>query len=90
MKPIKKSDLESLIEGLNKITDSPAETYSKDSQGKFVANVGNYHLSGAYGGWKLERIVNTSGGVQDVLSCGYTTKRDLYYLIHAYLRGMGF
>lgn len=89
MRTIKQADLESLVKHLNKMTDSPLETYVK-IDGKYVAQIGNFHLDGAYGGWKLGRIVNEAGGMSDVLSCGFVPKRELYNLIHAYLRGKGF
>ena len=50
--------------------------------------VGCYHLSGAYGGWKLERLVNESGGCSDVFGCGFVSKRDLYNRMHAMLDGI--
>ena len=48
---------------------------------------GAYCLQGAYGGWQLQRIVNTSGGVSAVTT-GYRSKRELLDLIHAYTEGV--
>ena len=73
--------LESRIDFLNELTGSPKETYTDG------ANPGNYHLSGAYGGYALDRISNESGGVTSVFNCGYITKRDLYDRINAFIRG---
>ena len=53
--------LEILVESLNRITKSPTETYQKGTV-PMTANVGNYHLDGAYGGWQVGRIVNEGGG----------------------------
>lgn len=82
------SMLESQVARLNKMTNSPAEYSHRDENGKFCAHVGHYYLAGAYGGHKLERIVNESGGCTDVLRCGFTTKRELYNLISAYMDGI--
>ena len=88
MKRITNKQLEILIEHINKQTNSPLETWGKDSNGNLKSNIGNYNLSGAYGGVKLERIVNESGAAEDVFSIGFTTKRDLYNHMHAFIRGL--
>jgi hypothetical protein len=49
--------------------------------------VGRYYAQGAYGGWKLVQIVNEGGG-ERAITAGYTTRRELYALIHAYREGM--
>jgi len=41
-------------------------------------------LSGAYGGWKIER----AKGYNDVLSCGFISRPKLYELLSAYYRGL--
>jgi hypothetical protein len=38
----------------------------------------SYQLSGAYGGWKLEKVCNEAGGVSTVSHGGYMPKRELY------------
>lgn len=83
---ITKSNLNGAIELLNSMTNSPTEPYAK-VEGKLVANVGNYHLSCAYGGYSLHHMANESGGVRDVFSRGHMPARELYELIHAYRRG---
>lgn len=50
-------------------------------------NPGTYVLDGAYGGWKLARIENVHGGQSDITD-GYVSKRELYNLMHAYIRGL--
>lgn len=82
------ANLEAVIARINRETNSPAEPYSKNDAGKLVANVGNYHLSRAYGGYCLHRMANESGGVNDVMSCGHTTARELYNLMFAYIAGI--
>ena len=88
MDRIKQSDLEHLVERINKVTDSPLEPWGKDGQGKLRANVGNYYLSGAYGGVKLERMVSESGGCDDISTDGFGTKRQLYTWMRAFLAGL--
>lgn len=84
---INQAQLESLVGIINSMTKSPAEPYSKTKKG-FKANVGNYHLSGAYGGVSLHRMDNKSGGVEDVFRCGHTTKKDLFYRMKAFIDGL--
>ena len=79
--------LEATVLILNQVTNQPITPYS-NADGKFVANVGNYHLSGAYGGYQLHQMANEGGGVRDALHCGYTTKTKLYDLICAYRKGI--
>ena len=81
-------DLECIVNRLNRMTASPATPYTRDAQGKFVANIGNYHISQAYGGVCLHRMVNTGGGVSDVLMCGHVPRRELQSAMFAYIRGM--
>jgi len=49
--------------------------------------IGSYHLGGAYGGWKLERVVSSGGGIESITS-GYVSKKELFHELHAFLRGM--
>jgi hypothetical protein len=50
-----------------------------------TANVGNYHLSHAYGGVSLHQMSNLGGGVRDVFSCGHVPKRNLCDRMFAFL-----
>ena len=83
---ITQSDLEAVVLRINRITDSPESTYTKDAKGKFHANMGNYHLDWAYGGVCLCRICNKGGGVEVIIS-GYCTKRELYEKMQAFIMG---
>jgi hypothetical protein len=80
--------IESRILDLNELTNNPTTTYGKDKDGKFTANIGNYHVSGAYGGVTLHQIMNNGGGVHDTFRCGYTTKRELFNLVCAMIEGV--
>ena len=88
MDRIKRSHLDGLIRAINRKTNSPESSYTRTKDGKFTANIGNYHLSGAYGGVSLHRISNPGGGVEDVFSCGHVPKRDLYNRLRAFLEGL--
>jgi hypothetical protein len=72
--------LQSLTDHLNKITNSPTESYSKGEDDRYHANPGAFCLDGAYSGVQLQRICNEGGG--------YGTKRELYEKLHAYIRGI--
>lgn len=79
--------LEPLVSRINEITGSPATSYTK-KDGKYIANIGNYHLDWAYGGVQLQRMDTDGGGVTQPLGGGYHTKRELYNMLHAFLRGL--
>jgi hypothetical protein len=79
-------NLQAVVDRINTTTGSPVEQYTKVN-GKLVANIDNYHLSSAYGGYALYRMVNASGGIRDISDSGYMTKRALYNILHAYLAG---
>lgn len=82
-------ELESLVDCLNDLTRHNREAYTPDaSTGHLNANIGTYTLNGAYGGWKLSQIVTAGGGERDLLSTGYTTKRELAQAIRAFIAGI--
>lgn len=90
----KMADLTGLVDRLNQTAGADAKDH-REATGEekaagfaLVSNVGTYYLMGAYGGHKLVQITNHGGGVRDVLRVGYSSKRELYYAIHAYLDGM--
>jgi len=86
MERITVSNLEAVVRRINQATNSPADPYMKRGD-KYVAQVGCYHLSGAYGGYALHQMVNEGGGVRDVFG-GHIAKRDLWERMHAFLRGV--
>lgn len=79
--------LQGLASQLNKMTGSP-ETGWQTTDGRNVASIGHYEISGAYGGWSLHRMVGDGGGVDDVFSCGHIPARDLYNRMRAYMEGI--
>ena len=80
-------DLEGLVNRLNIETNNITKPYTKDDQGKFTANIGNYHLDMAYGGYALYQMTNKNGGVNDIFG-GHMPKRELYNRIRALLTGI--
>ena len=82
------TQLQVVIDRINRETDSPMQPYAPDTDGRQRAQVGNFHLSRAYGGFALHRIVNESGGVSSPLITGHIPARDLLGLMHAYLAGI--
>jgi hypothetical protein len=78
----------SLVDRLNALTGSHPDAYSKNDAGTYRPNVGNYHVSRAYGGMALHRMGNEHGGITDVLHSGHISARELYERIHAYIRGI--
>ena len=83
------SMLENRVKRINELTRSPLTPYSQ-IDGRSVANIGNFHLSYAYGGVCLHRMCNESGGVRTPIISYHTTKRHLYDLINAYMDGIMF
>jgi hypothetical protein len=82
MQRITRKQLDAAVEGLNQLTKQPQESYTNHK-----ANVGNYNISGAYGGYSLHQIMNESGVVRDVFSCGHIPARELMSLIWAFRNG---
>lgn len=88
MERIGKGNLQAVVDRINRMTGSPIEPWSKNGDGKYHANIGNYHLSGAYGGYALHRMHNDAGGIVDVLRIGHVPKRTLYNAMHAFIAGI--
>jgi len=79
-----RKQLEFLCARINAAHQTPAQPYERVND-KLIGQIGNYHLSGAYGGVSLHKTMTIGGGVRDVFSCGHVTKRDLYNRMSAYL-----
>lgn len=78
MERITQKHLEAVLKRINAKAGFDNPKYSE---------VGSYTLDWAYGGVKLERFVNTSGGVTSITQ-GFDTKRNTYNLMHSFLMGM--
>ena len=79
--------LQNRVDYLNKVTDNNPRPW-EHVNGNNKANIGNYHLSGAYGGWCLHQMMNESGGVNSTFNCGYLPKRELMGRIDSYILGI--
>jgi len=88
MDRITNKQLDYLVNRINELTGSPLATYTKDSKGQYKANPGNYHINGAYGGIKLVQMSNKEGGICNISTNGFGTKRQLYDFCHAFLLGI--
>lgn len=84
---ITQKDLQAVVDRINRETNNPQTTWIKED-GKNKSQYGNYHIDSAYSGYQLVRVVNPHGGVENVLNCGFVSKRELYDLMHAYIQGI--
>jgi len=85
---ITQKDLETLTTRINQAANQPVRAWTKGTDGKFAANIGNYHLDYAYGGVKLVQLVNPGGGIRVISSGGYIPKRELYHQLNSFLMGL--
>jgi len=79
--------LEAKVEYLNKLTDNPLTPWTRTAD-KFEANIGNYHLDSAYGGWELVQMQTSGGGITAPLSTGHVSKRELAEKLDAFISGL--
>lgn len=79
--------LQFLVDRINEVTGSPKEPWTRKGD-KLTSNIGNYHISSAYGGVCLHRMMNGGGGVNTPLVCGHVPKRELYNAMRAFLTGL--
>jgi hypothetical protein len=82
-----KKELEALVDLINIATNSPTIPWTRTADG-LRANIGNYHIDGAYGGVQLQRMMNESGGVTAPLGLGFCSKREMSEKLRAFLRGI--
>ena len=81
------ANLQAVVDRINRVTGSPSTPWRREGD-RNRANIGNYHLSHAYGGVCLHRMANESGGVTTPLGLGHVTKREMYEQMHAFARGL--
>lgn len=80
-------DLENLQERINAAAGAPIQHSTKGKDGRYRSNPGHYHLSGAYGGWQLQKITSEGGACEHV-TYGYVPKKELYYQMQTFLVGL--
>jgi hypothetical protein len=85
---VTEKDLQNIVDRLNRMTNSPMAPYVKNAEGRFTAQIGNYHLSHAYGGVCLHRMCNEHGGVTTPVIHGHVPKRVLQDAMFAYIQGL--
>ena len=87
MERITRKQLDNAVERLNIATGNPTIPYASVCDGKgnrlYVAQVGNYHIDSAYGGYMLAKMATDGGGIVTIGRRG--TKREVYEQIHATL-----
>lgn len=81
------STLKALVNQINTLQGMPLEPYSR-IDGKLQANIGNFHLSQAYGGVCVHRMANEHGGITTPIWGGHVPKREAENMIRAYISGM--
>lgn len=81
------ANLEAVVDRINRVTGSPSTPWRREGD-RNRANIGNYHLSHAYGGVSLHRMANEPGGVTTPLGLDHVPKRELYEQMNAFLRGL--
>jgi hypothetical protein len=86
MQRVTEKELDGIVARINRITGNPETSYTKNQDGKYVQNAGNYYLSWAYGGVTLHQMMES--GSMDVLRCGYVSKRELQGLLFAFIDGI--
>ena len=82
--------LEKLCDWINEATGSPMTPYTREENGKFTANIGNFHLSQAYGGVCVHRMHNEGGGVTTPIFHGHISKKEAEQRMRAFLSGLEF
>lgn len=81
---VTEKQLQAIVDRINDLTGSPMTSYTVNKQGKYTANIGNYHLSDAYGEWQLQR----KGGGVEAITSGFVSKRELANLMWQYIAGI--
>ena len=86
MQRITKATLEARIRHLNERTGNPVEPYKlNEDTDRYEAQIGCFYVGKAYGGYRLEQIVNSGGACRDVSLRG--TRREVFTFIGAMLTG---
>lgn len=88
MERITDRHLDGMCLRLNRLTGNPETYATRKDDGTMEIHVGHYHVDKAYGGNQLVQTCNAGGGVRNVLTGGFVTKRELYERLYAYLRGI--
>lgn len=85
MNRITDRDIEKAIERINILTNHEVKPYTM-KDGQYLPNAGNYHLDSAYGKVGLQQMMPTGTGTKSIF--GLCSKRELYYQLHAFIKGL--
>jgi len=88
MQRITLNSIQIRVDSLNEMMGKNKDPYSKDKDGKMTANIGNYHISQAYGGVCLHQMSNEAGGVRCPLMNSHVPKRELFEQLNAFIAGI--
>ena len=89
MKPVTQIQLQAVCDRINRVAGTPLSPWTHDAAtGRNTANIGNYHIDGAYGGVSLHQMLSDGGGMRDVFRCGHVSKRELSKLMFAFIDGL--
>jgi hypothetical protein len=81
---ITQADLENAVNRLNAVAQTPMNYRNKETN---KLNIGNYHISYAYGGTSLVQTSNEFGGIRSI-NGGHVPKKELFRFIQAYIDGI--
>lgn len=79
------NDLEATVDLINGALGQSRKPYTPQADGTQKRHAGTYVVGYAYGGVRLEQLCE-GGGSRDVTGRG--TKREVYDLMHAFLKGI--
>ena len=80
MNRVTAKQLDGAMEWLNQYFELPTESW-KDGK----AQIGNLHLDGAYGGWRIVQHMTDGGGIREISPRG--SRREIFDYAHAMLKG---
>lgn len=83
---ITKRALDAVCNRINELTGNSVDAWTR-VDGRNKANIGTYYIDKAYGGNKLVQICNDGGAINEI-TYGFVSKRELYNMMQAYLRGL--
>lgn len=78
-------DIDAVVKRLNVLTNNKETAYSR-IDGKYVANIGNYHVYQAYGAYGLHQMQTNGCGIKVIIDLG--TKKELYFRLQSFISGI--
>ena len=74
-------DLRNLVSSLNRMNGRDDSVIAPTTR---QWKIGTYMLDGAYGGWELQQIVSSTGGVKAINPGGHVSKKELYQFVQLF------